>query len=206
MSESEFHLLQPRLLRFTRVNFPSLSSQDCEDVCQQAWETLFRRCEVEAKPVPNAFPFLCQACRWGALSILRAGRRCRPVPEIPEETAPVETRPEEAVDRLLSERHLDRFLEAMPAEERELAHLVIEDSDRPTVEEKLGITGEQLVELWDDTFTMIIERALGERGNPVRRALLEANGADRLDPRTRMRLDRAAANDPTLCLDLASSL
>lgn len=206
MRQSEFDLLQPRLNRFVRANFGRLPGHDLEDVCQQAWETLWRHRDVEGKPVSNAFPFLCQAARWGALALMRAGRRCQPVPDIPDGPGPIEATPEATVDRLISQRQLEEFIDDMPPAERGLAQMVIEGCDLETVEEKIGLTGAELLELWDRTRSLLLDRALKEKGNPVRRALLDANGDGRLKSEMRIRLDRAAANDPTLCLELAASL
>lgn len=204
---NEYDVMQPGLERFLRRNFHRLGGQDIEDVSQQAWLTLHRHREVEGKPVAKPFPFLCQAGRWAALALMRAERRCQPVPEIPEGQGPVEATPEVVVERILSERHMAEFLRHVPAKERELAELVIAGEPRERVEEKLGVSRPELEDLWDDTCARIISKALAQPGsNPLRQAILRANLEDRLDTFKRTALDRAAAANPDLCLELAASL
>jgi hypothetical protein len=206
MQRNEYDVLQLRLARFLRRNFHRLGAQDIEDVCQQSWETLYRHRDVEGRSVPNAFPFLCQAARWSGLSLMRAGRRCQPVPEIPEPPGPAEETPEAFADRVFSERQLVALLDDMDPDQQELTRLVLAEEPRPLVEEKLGISGNELVDMWARTRSELLDRALSQKGSPVRRAMLVANGEDRLSAELRVTLDGAAAGDPGLCLELVASL
>lgn len=201
----EYQHLQPCLRRFVRKSFPGLCASDVDDVCQQAWEALYRY-RSKGKKVENPLSFLCQGARWAGYRLMRNRRKSQLLSDIDDHSLPLAEGPATELEQELAELRVSDLLQRLPETEREIVASLLAGKNRSTICEQLELTRSDFDRLWGSAQERLLQCGLAAGDSGLREELIKANGRERLTNQVRCLLDRAAASDPALCAELAQAL